>query len=285
MSTVLDGVLETRAERCFSCARLSFLGSGDSQGVPRWWCDCEVCAEARATGQNARTRPSALLEMPNDRGDVSRILIDASPEFRLQAGASGLRDLEAVIVTHAHNDHILGLGDVMDFVRWTSAETLIYAAPTVLAQLEERFGYLFRGRFADRFQPIPPDGLELHGWRVRAFEVPHGFNGASHALRFDRAGKSWVYASDCLDLGDEILERWFSHLELLVLGACFWDESHAPRAGRSVYDVHETLELTARLKPARALLTHLGHGVDARRESELPESHALARDGLKLELW
>ena len=263
---------------------LSFLGSGDSQGVPRWWCDCEVCAEARATGQNARTRPSALLELPTDGGEASRILIDASPELRIQASRYGLRHLEAVIVTHAHNDHILGLGDAMDFVRHTNAKTLVYAAPAVLPQLEERFPYLFRGRFADRFQPIPADGLELHGWRVRAFEVPHGFNGASHALRFDWDGKSWVYASDCLDLSDELLAEWFLDLELLVLGASFWDESHAPRSGRSVYDVRECLELTARLEPARVVLTHLGHAVDVRRESELPKNHAFARDGLKLSL-
>lgn len=264
---------------------LRFLGSSDSQGVPRWWCECGVCREARATGQNARTRPSTLLELPTDGGEVSRVLVDASPEFRIQATREGLRDLEAVIVTHAHNDHILGLGDVMDFVRWTDAETQIYASPSVLGQLEQRFAYLFRGRFAQRFQPIPDAGLDLHGWRVRAFEVPHGFNGTSHALCFERDGKSWVYASDSLDLSDDLLETWFSDLELLIIGASFWDESHAPRAGRSVYDVQEVLELTTKLKPARVVLTHLGHGVDARRESELPRDHVLARDGLKLELW
>jgi phosphoribosyl 1,2-cyclic phosphate phosphodiesterase len=216
---------------------------------------------------------------------VARVLIDASPEFRIQATSAELRNLEALIVTHAHNDHILGLGDVLDYVRWTNATTQVYAAPSVLPQLEQRFPYLFGGRFAERFQPLPEAGLELHGWRVRAFEVPHGFNGASHALRFDRDGKSWVYASDCLDLTDELLSRWFQHLDLLILGASFWDESHAPRAGRSVYDVQECLELTSRIRPTRVVLTHLGHGVDARREPKLPQDHVFARDGLKISLW
>jgi phosphoribosyl 1,2-cyclic phosphate phosphodiesterase len=284
---VWDGVLVYASRRTLVrvTSHLTFLGSGDSQGVPRWWCECEVCAEARSTGLNARTRPSALLEIPTDRGDVARVLIDATPEFRMQATRAGLRDLEALITTHAHNDHILGLGDVMDYVRRTNSDTRVYAAPTVLPQLEQRFPYLFQGRFSDRFHPIPEAGLELHGWRVRAFEVPHGFNGASHALRFDRAGESWVYASDCLDLSDETLERWFQRLELLVLGATFWNELHVPRAGRSVYDVRECLELTARIQPQRVVLTHLGHGVDARRKKELPHDHALAQDGLKLKLW
>ncbi|HEX2864211.1 MAG TPA: MBL fold metallo-hydrolase, partial [Deinococcales bacterium] len=97
--------------------RLVFLGAGDSQGVPRWWCGCPVCAEARETGRNARTRPSVLVLSGGETW-----LVDPGPDFRAQAIRRGLDALSGVLVTHAHNDHILGLGDVLDFARWTGAD-------------------------------------------------------------------------------------------------------------------------------------------------------------------
>lgn len=258
-------------------ARLSFLGSGDSQGVPRWWCECAVCSEARATGLNARTRPSVVLHT-----DRQNILIDAAPEFRLQASKAGLRHLDAVLITHAHNDHVLGMGDVLDHLRHTSAETHIYAPAAVLPQLEARFPYAFTGRFAHRFQVVPET---ICGWRVRAFQVPHGFNGTAFAYRLERHGKALVYCSDAIGIPEQLLKSEFSQLELLILGATFWDESHAQYTSRSVYDVREALGVIAQMQPKRAVLTHLGHGVDVHREAELPPSARFARDGLHLELW
>jgi phosphoribosyl 1,2-cyclic phosphate phosphodiesterase len=87
-------------------AQLRFLGTADSQGVPRWWCGCSVCAEARDSAINARTRCSVLLT-----GSSETVLIDPSPEFRLQMTSAGIRSLDAVLISHAHNDHILGLPD------------------------------------------------------------------------------------------------------------------------------------------------------------------------------
>jgi phosphoribosyl 1,2-cyclic phosphate phosphodiesterase len=113
--------------------RLRFLGSSDSQGVPRWWCRCSVCTEARTTGLNARSRPSVLLESKDER-----ILIDAAPEFRLQITREQITSIDAVIITHAHNDHLLGLGDVADFARWTQHPTPIYAPTEVIPQIQQR---------------------------------------------------------------------------------------------------------------------------------------------------
>ena len=260
-------------------SQLTFLGSSDSQGVPRWWCNCEVCSEARETKVNARTRPSVLLEL-----EGANVLIDASPEFRLQATRENVRNLETVLITHAHNDHILGLGDVLDYLRWEGATTQIYAPESVLPQLEQRFNYAFTGKYASRFH-ILPESLELHGWKVSAFEVPHGFNGTANAFKLERHGKTWVYCSDSIGLSDAILEQHFQNLELLVLGTSFWDESSADYAGRSVYDVLEALEVVKKVKPVKTVFTHLGHGVDARAAHQLPENVSLAHDGLKLLLW
>ncbi len=260
-------------------SQLTFLGSSDSQGVPRWWCNCAVCLEARETKINARTRPSVLLEL-----EGQKVLIDASPEFRIQAVNQNLRNLETVLITHAHNDHILGLGDVLDYLRWEGANTQIYAPETVLPQLEQRFSYAFKGKYASRFHCFPKH-LELYGWKVSAFEVPHGFNGTANAFKLERHSKTWVYCSDSIGLSETILERHFQNLELLVLGTSFWDESHADYAGRSVYDVLEALEVVNKIKPAKTIFTHLGHGVDARDAYKLPENVSLAYDGLRLKLW
>jgi phosphoribosyl 1,2-cyclic phosphate phosphodiesterase len=260
-------------------SQLTFLGSSDSQGVPRWWCNCEVCLEARETKINARTRPSVMLEL-----EGQKVLIDASPEFRLQATRENLFNLETVLITHAHNDHILGLGDVLDYLRWEGANTQIYAPESVIPQLEQRFNYAFKGRYSSRFHAFPKS-LELHGWKVGTFEVPHGFNGTANAFKLERDGKTWVYCSDSIGLSDAILEQHFQNLELLILGTSFWDESSAVYSSRSVYDVLEALELVKKVKPVRTVFTHLGHGVDARDAHLLPENIMLARDGLKLELW
>jgi phosphoribosyl 1,2-cyclic phosphate phosphodiesterase len=256
---------------------LTFLGSGDSQGVPRWWCDCVVCGEAKSTRLNARTRPSLILE-----SGEGRVMVDAAPEFRLQAVAAGLRSVDAVLVTHAHNDHVLGLGDVLDWLRHTGADTRIHAPEPVMPQLEARFPYAFTGRYRDRFQPVPS---RTCGWQVRAVEVPHGFNGTSFAYRFERHGRALVYCSDAIGISQDLLEAEFTGLEVLILGASFWDESVAPYGNRSVYDVREALEVIERVRPHQAVLTHLGHDVDARREAELPANVRLAADGLRLNLW
>jgi phosphoribosyl 1,2-cyclic phosphate phosphodiesterase len=260
-------------------SQLTFLGASDSQGVPRWWCNCEVCSEARETGINARTRPSVMLEL-----EGANVLIDASPEFRLQATELNLQNLETLLITHAHNDHILGLGDVLDYLRWEGANTQIYAPESVLPQLEQRFEYAFQGKYASRFHAMP-ENLELHGWNISAFEVPHGFNGTANAFKLEHHGKTLVYCSDSIGLSDTLLEQHFQNLELLILGTSFWDESGAVYASRSVYDVLEALEVVKKMKPVNTVFTHLGHGVDARDVSKLPENVSLAHDGLKLELW
>lgn len=261
-----------------SC-ELVFLGAGDSQGVPRWWCDCAVCQEARATGRNRRTRPSLLLR-ESLGGTLRHTLIDAAPELRLQLVREGVRTLEAAIITHAHNDHIMGLGDLADMVRWTGRRLPIYAPAEVIPELQARFPYLAASRYAEHlaFRPLEQAALTVAGYRVQAYRVPHGFNGFAYGLRFDGAQHSFAYIPDSLDL--VALEPW-QGLELLILGTSFYHEP-APKAQRSIYSVREAQSLVARLRPARTVFTHLGHGVDVRQAA--PPGTRYACDGLVLPL-
>jgi phosphoribosyl 1,2-cyclic phosphate phosphodiesterase len=259
-----------------SSARLIFLGSGDSQGVPRWWCECSVCSEARSTGANARTRPSVLI-----RGSEN-VLIDSSPEFRRQVERAGVRQLDAVLITHAHNDHLLGVGDIADYAARVRRDCPVYAPAAVIPEIQARFAYMLKpGTGYAKYTPILPlddSSRAFAGYAVQAVEVPHGRNGSSWAYRFERNGRAWGYMSDCLDLVD--LKPW-RNLDLLVLGANFYRED-AARDRRSIYDVLEAAELLNELAPARAVLTHMGHGVDRRKAA--PAGVSYACDGLEIEL-
>ena len=258
---------------CWGVAQLRFLGTSDSQGVPRWWCHCSVCEEARTTGKNARTRPAAVIE-----GD-ERVVIDAPPELRLQCVREDLDGFHAALLTHAHNDHLLGLGDLADWGRWTEQHCPVYVPGEVLPQVKTRFGYLLAGSYQAQtpFRTLPTMRT-FAGYSVSAIRVPHGFNGFSYAFRFERSDKAWGYMPDCLGLTD--LEPW-RNLDLLVLGASFYRED-APIASRSVYDVQEAAALVAELKPKETVLTHLGHGVNCRKPA--PEGLWYAFDGLVIPL-
>ena len=287
-------------------ATLHFLGTSDSKGVPRFWCNCPVCHEARSSvqgrpGFNRRTRPSALL-----RGNGETLLLDCGPDLHAQLSRLGGPFVpDAVIVSHAHNDHILGLGDLLDYVTSAGGQLRIYAPAAVLPDIWARFAYAFQGQSGELppVQPIPDEGLELCGYRIRAFEVPHGANGVSHAFHFVAVQPAaalpastppasvpsasvlgcWVYMTDAIDVSGELAGAWLQDLDLLVLGTSLRDESGAEQAGRSVYDVREALALPWARTTRRVLLSHLSHDIDVRQV--LPDRrYSYATDGLSVSL-
>lgn len=261
-----------------SC-ELLFLGAGDSQGVPRWWCDCSVCQEARATGVNLRTRPSVILRETLATG-LRHTLIDAAPELRLQLTREGITAIDALIITHAHNDHIMGVGDLADMVRWTGRTLPVYAPAEVIPQVTTRFPYIAPSNYAERlpFVALEDAQPQVAGYTIQAHKVPHGFNGFSYALRFDSPQHSFAYISDSLDLTD--LSPW-QGLDLLILGTSFYFEP-AHKWQRSIYHVLEAVELIDALKPRHTIFTHMGHGIDTRKSA--PPGTRYAWDGLRLSL-
>ena len=267
---------------------LQFLGSADSKGVPRFWCNCPVCHEARSSGHNRRSRPSALLRGWN--GET--LLLDCGPDLHAQfARLGGPFVPDAVLISHAHNDHLLGLGDLLDYAAQAAGSRAagsqaagplkIYAPEAVIPDIQARFAYAFRGDAP--VLPIPIGGLDLCGYQVQAFEVPHGANGTSHAFRFVSPQYRWVYMTDAIGVPATLAADWLSSLDLLVLGTSFYDESAAVQASRSVYDVYEALALPWARAARRVLLSHLSHDIDVRRA--LPDRrYSYATDGLNISL-
>jgi len=251
---------------------ITFRGTGDAMGVPRVYCSCPVCEEARTGGTNRRLRSLVELDGP----DFGSTLIDCGPDWGRQMEAAGLRRIDRIFLTHAHFDHIGGLIEWSDACRWLNERGEAYAPSEVLAAVRERFPWLDRWiEFKSADEP-----LHFGPWEVIAWRVNHGANGYAYAYRFDNreTGASWAYCPDSIGLTRE-QKAPLAGLELLVLGTSFYHEPY-PFDTRSVYDVKEALELREELRPGRMLFTHLSHDIDLTRDYGLPEGTGFATAGL-----
>jgi phosphoribosyl 1,2-cyclic phosphate phosphodiesterase len=159
---------------------LTFWGTGDSMGVPRVYCSCEVCMEARTTGRNRRFRSSAMLN-----STMGELLIDCGPEWRTQMENFGKHTMGHVLITHAHFDHIAGLPEWADACRWQQVNGHLHAPADVLDLLRRMFPWLEN-------QLVYHDcssGWQWGEWHIQPWKVSHGKNGFSYAYRFDKLGK------------------------------------------------------------------------------------------------
>lgn len=258
-------------------ATLTFLGTADSKGVPRFWCDCLVCQEARVTGVNRRTRTAMLLQNGEEV-----VLLDAGGDLHVQLSQRFTPIVPGVVfLSHAHNDHILGMADLLDYVRYAGGKLSIYAPENVIPDVVARFPYAFRAE--PPVTPMPTEGVQAAGFTIQLFRVPHGANGFSHAFLLSRSGYRAAIITDSIDVPDDIAQPWLNNLDLLMLGTSFVNESNQPRSSRSVYDIVEARQLPWAQAAKRVLLTHLSHDVDV-RSVQLPAGWTFARDGLQIPL-
>jgi phosphoribosyl 1,2-cyclic phosphate phosphodiesterase len=249
--------------------RAIILGSGTSNGVPTLGVDYPP--EFLANPKNHRTRPSLLLRRPE--GDF---LVDCTPEMRLQLLRAGCRNLEAVLITHTHADHVMGMDDLRSFVLKNKRDMVVYAYPDAQRDIQRIFPYAF-GEFPPGIE-VPryelrdvPSVIEIYGMRITTFQVWHG----KTPVVGIRVG-DFAYITDV----SEIPEAAWQHLEgleTLVLDAV----RRKPHPNHFHFD--RAIEVAQQIGARQTYFTHLSHDYDHDvTNSELPPGIALAYDGLEI---
>jgi phosphoribosyl 1,2-cyclic phosphate phosphodiesterase len=237
----------------FEHASILVLGSGTSVGVPMIGCRCKVCTSSDS--RDKRLRPSILLRF----GD-QRVLIDTTPDFRYQALRFKIDRLDAILFTHSHADHILGLDDVRPFNFMQKTDIPIYASADALVTIRRTFQYVFDE------SPITVAGLA-----IQPIRVAHG-RGIAHGFRFGDC----AYLTDHSDIPSASMDR-LTGLDVLFLDAL----RHNPHPTHST--VEESLRTVELLKPKRAFFTHISHDLlHSALAARLPENVQIAYDGLEI---
>jgi phosphoribosyl 1,2-cyclic phosphate phosphodiesterase len=252
-------------------ARLTVLGSGTSMGVPTIGCDCAVCQSPDP--RDRRTRPSVLVEYA-DR----TILIDTTPDFREQAIRERIRKLDAVLYTHAHADHILGIDDLRPLsFQHKPGKLPLYARSDAANFIRHMFRYIFEGDYkfgglAQVEMKTISGPLELFGARFEPVKVMHG-DAEIDGFRFGSA----AYLTDFSAIPEE------SYAQLRGLDILFLDAlRHRPHPTHSTVD--NSLRIVERVNPKRAFFTHICHDLPHQATNAALPSHVrLSFDGMKLE--
>jgi phosphoribosyl 1,2-cyclic phosphate phosphodiesterase len=258
---------------------ITILGSGTSHGVPMIGCDCAVCQSDNPL--NRRFRPSILV-----RCSQGNILIDTTPELRMQSLAFDIRRVDAVLITHTHADHIMGLDDLRRFNELSDAEIPVYGDTGSLDDIRRIYSYIFRETQAGGGKPritlheLEP-AFDLLGVRIEPMQVLHGklpvVAYRIEDLPSDNPPVSrpaaMAYVTDVSRIPEAAMQRLFG-LDLLILDAVRF-EPHPTHFG-----LYQALEVVELVKPKRTLFTHLSHCYDHDTvNATLPAHTQLAYDG------
>jgi phosphoribosyl 1,2-cyclic phosphate phosphodiesterase len=251
--------------------QFTILGSGTSMGVPTLGCHCAVCESSDP--HDKRTRASVLLSW----GDHN-VVIDTTPDFRLQALREKIDRLDAVIYTHAHADHIMGLDDIRPYNFHQRTSIPLYGSKDTLARLREQFAYVFREVPAGATVPAVElhevqGPLHLHGLEIVPIPAMHG---PTEVLGFRVHNVAYLTDFSAIPESSKPLLRG---LDVLVLSA-LRDTPHIMHS-----TVANSLALVDELKPKRAWFTHIAHELGhAATNARFPEHIRLAYDGLRFEV-
>jgi phosphoribosyl 1,2-cyclic phosphate phosphodiesterase len=252
--------------------QITFLGTGTSQGVPMIGCQCEVCQSPDA--KDKRLRTSILISH-----EGKNIVIDTGPDFRQQMLREDVRELEAVVFTHEHKDHIAGLDDVRAYNYLQNKSMDVYATPRVQEAIRRDFFYVFSGA---NYPGIPQ--LTLHTIGKEPFEaaglsfIPIEVMHMKLPVLGFRIG-DFTFITDANFISEEEKKK-IRGSKVIVLNA-LRREKHV-----SHYNLDEAIELVNELKPEKAYFVHISHqmGFHEAVNQGLPSNIRLAHDGLKIEV-
>lgn len=251
--------------------RITFLGTGTSQGVPVITCPCAICTSTDP--RDARLRTSVMISH-----EGRNVVIDSGPDFRQQMLRTTPERLDGIVFTHEHKDHIAGLDDVRAFNYFQRERMNVYCTERVENALRREFAYAFED---PKYPGIPEidlvritqDAFEVAGIPFEPLEVMHH---RMPVLGFRIAGL--VYITDANFIAPEVKER-IKGCDILVLNA-LRREQHP-----SHFTLSEAMDLVNELQPRQAYFTHISHqlGLHEVVERELPSHVRLAYDGLQLD--
>ncbi len=252
--------------------KITVLGSGTSVGIPTVGCHCAVCSSADP--RDKRLRPSILVAY-----EGHNVVIDTTPDFRTQILRAQVDHLDAVVYTHAHADHIMGLDDVRPFNFRQSRHIPIFAAGDTLEVIRRAFSYVFdetpRNTYVPKLELHELDGspFDVHGVQFIPVPIKHG-NAGIFGFRFGNA----AYLTDHSGIPPSSMEMLHG-LDVLFLDAL----RHKPHPTHST--VQQSIETASALQPRRAFFTHICHDLPhVKTELALPPNVFLAYDGLEIEV-
>lgn len=253
--------------------KVTIMGCGTSTGVPVIGCPCDVCRSGDP--RNHRTRSSITVSQ-----DGVNVLVDTAPDLRFQAMATGLVSIDAVLYTHEHADHIFGMDELRTFNFVMGRPIPVYGSDKVIERIRKVFAYIW--------DPDAPKGgglpmintnvingdLRFGGIEVKPLTLWHG---RQSILGF-KFGSSLAYMTDCNAIPDETLET-VEGMPLVIIDALRY------RPHTTHFAVEEAVDVVSKIKPGRALLTHLSHSLDYQRlKDELPDGIEPAYDGMVIDL-
>lgn len=254
--------------------KVTFLGTGTSQGVPIIGCECPTCQSTDS--KDKRLRCAIMVTLDNGKN----IVIDTGPDFRQQMLRANVKDVEAILITHEHNDHVIGIDDVRPINFKQNKDMTVYAVNRVINELKDRFKYVFAPNpypGVPRLHLIPmhkSQPFEVAGQHIIPIEVMH-YKLPVIGFRFN----DFTYLTDIKTISEEELEK-VKGTKILVLGAL------RRRRHLSHMNIKEAIELSQKINPEITYFTHMSHDLGRHKEviKTLPRNITLAYDGLQLEI-